>query len=279
MKKISTKGMDKETWLMARSDFIGGSDCAAALDLSPWSNPYDLWIEKSKKLFKDISSESMEWGTRLEEVIAKVFAEKNNKKIYNVNQMLISEKYPFMMAEIDRKIANEGAILECKTCDKFAAEQWSCGVPEHYYLQCMHYLAVTGYQKAYVAVLIGGNTYKQYEIERDNDKIEEIRYKERLFWDHVEKDIPPEITQKSEMVNLLYPDDNGETVELSDSESIGRYIEIRDKIKELKDEQDFMQTLVKAEMQEAETGIIGKYVVSWKKGKKNRTMRIKECAR
>ena len=38
-------------------------------------------------------------------------------------------------------------------------------IPDEYALQLAHYMAVTGYKGAYIAVLIGGNTFKWKFVE------------------------------------------------------------------------------------------------------------------
>lgn len=56
-------------------------------------------------------------------------------------------------------------------------------IPSSYLAQVQHYLAVTGYKKAYIAVLIGGNRFIWKEIERDEELINLIIDKEKDFWE------------------------------------------------------------------------------------------------
>ena len=58
-------------------------------------------------------------------------------------------------------------IFEAKTVSAFKAGEWEDGIPDEYYLQVQHYMAVTGYQGAYVAALIGGNNFRWKLIHRD----------------------------------------------------------------------------------------------------------------
>jgi predicted phage-related endonuclease len=131
-------------------------------------------------------------------------------------------------------------------------------------MQVLHYLAVTGYSVAYIAVLIGGQQYKQFEIKRDEAKIQKLIELERAFWARVENEEPPDIDRATNVIDLQYPESNGETVVIEDLDTVERYIELGEQIKELKKERDFMQTLIKAEMKEAETGMAGNYIVNWK---------------
>jgi putative phage-type endonuclease len=262
--RINTKEMEHEEWLQERNKYVGGSDASAAIGVNPWKSPYDLWVEKVSGISEPVDSEAVEWGKKLEDLIAKEFELRTGKKVHRVNQMFISEEHPFMAANIDRKITGEDALLECKTTNAFNSSEWRDNVPEAYYMQVMHYLAVTGYSKAYIAVLIGGQTYKHYEIERDEAKIQKLIELEQAFWARVENEEPPEIDRATKIIDLQYPDSNGETVVIEDIDTVERYIELGEQIKELEKERDFMQTLIKAELKDNETGIAGNYIVNWK---------------
>src|SRR6056297_98079 len=260
--RIATKNHDD--WIETRNKYIGGSDAAAAAGLNQWKSAYDLWVEKVNGISEPVDNEAVYWGTVLEDIVAKEFELRTGKKVRRVNQMIISEEHPFMAANIDRKVTGEDALLECKTTNAFNSSEWNDNVPQAYYMQVMHYLAVTGYSKAYIAVLIGGQQYRQFEIERDEKKIAELIEIERAFWARVENEDPPDIDRATNVIDLQYPESNGETVVIDDVDTVERYIELGEQIKELKKERDFMQTLIKAEMKEAEVGMAGNYIVSWK---------------
>ncbi|MFR8758810.1 MAG: DNA-binding protein, partial [Clostridium sp.] len=66
------------------------------------------------------------------------------------------------------------------------------GIPKEYQLQVQHYLAVCGLKRAYIAVLIGGNHFLYYQVERDEEMIEKLLEAEKDFWEaHVLADVPP----------------------------------------------------------------------------------------
>ena len=74
---------------------------------------------------------------------------------------LVHPKYDFMLANVDRLIVGEKVGLECKTTSEYVKDQWEEDeVPDHYILQCQHYMAVTGYIGWWIAVLIGGNKFR-----------------------------------------------------------------------------------------------------------------------
>src|ERR1700677_3162917 len=108
---------DRAAFQAARLTGIGGSDVAAALGLSRWKTPATLWAEKRGLIEpEDISGNvAVELGTRLEDVIADMYADRHETKVHRVNQTLRHPTYPFMLAHIDRRIVGERQGLECKT--------------------------------------------------------------------------------------------------------------------------------------------------------------------
>ena len=58
-------------------------------------------------------------------------------------------------------------------------------------MQLQHYIAVTGYAGAYIAVLIGGNTFRWKFIERDEELIFMLIQLEEEFWSRAQELVPP----------------------------------------------------------------------------------------
>ncbi len=52
-------------------------------------------------------------------------------------------------------------------------------------------MAVTGYKGAYIAALIGGNTFRWRFIERDEELIAMLIQLEADFWEYVKSETPP----------------------------------------------------------------------------------------
>jgi predicted phage-related endonuclease len=62
-------------------------------------------------------------------------------------------------------------VFEAKTACAFKLGEWDDTIPDEYMLQVQHYIAVTDSNGAYIAVLIGGNTFKWRFIARDDELI------------------------------------------------------------------------------------------------------------
>lgn len=104
--------------------------------------------------------------------------------------MFYHEKYPFMLADVDRMVVGENAGLECKTASPYMTEQWENGkIPLSYQIQCLHYMAVCNADAWYIAVLIYGREFKYYKMERDEEMIADLIRIEQNFWEnHVLKE-------------------------------------------------------------------------------------------
>lgn len=192
-KKIfDSKNATRDEWLKARKLGLGGSDMAAVLGLSPWRSPIDVWLDKTSDTVEEKESEPMYWGNVLEEVVAQEFAKRSGYKVRNNNFTLQSNEHPYLLANIDREIVGLDAGLECKTANAFKANEWDGdNVPDAYYIQCQHYMAVTGKSSWWIAALIGGNTFVYKEIKRNDEVIQAIIDTGAAFWELVESNTMP----------------------------------------------------------------------------------------
>ena len=215
-----TRKMSHADWLQMRKAGIGGSDCAAAVGLSRWKSPFQLWSEKTDRIAPTKAGQAAYWGSLLEPLLrAEVAKRMPEAEIRECPFFLRSKDHPYMLANIDGFIRENGSFscLEIKTANAYAAVQdWQNGLPIEYYCQVMHYMAVTGMNSAYVAVLLGGNTFEIQKIDRDEDMIRHIIQMEERFWyEYMLKDTPPEATAKdNEVLGQLYPKSEEKAIEL-----------------------------------------------------------------
>ena len=193
IEKIDKRGWSRERWLQERRKGIGGSEAAAVVGLNPYASPFSVWADKLGKLDEKETTEAMRQGTDLEDYVARRFAEQTGKKIRQSGFMFKNPAYPWALANVDRLIVGEDAGLECKTTSQLNLRKFKGGeFPASYYAQCMHYLAVTGCQRWYLAVLIYSTEFKVFTIERDEDEIKALMDAENDLWKHVQNRTPPE---------------------------------------------------------------------------------------
>jgi putative phage-type endonuclease len=183
---IDTRGMSRLDWLKARQRGIGGSD-AAALVLTAseykWSRPKKVYESKITIPTDEPSSLACEVGHFLEPFVASKFTEATGFRVHNLNRIILNPELPYMFANIDRKLYGKNVGLEIKTTSvynehKFTEDEY----PSNYYVQMQHYMAVTGWEKWYLAALIGNNRLVWYEVPRDEDGIQNIIEIEKKFW-------------------------------------------------------------------------------------------------
>ncbi len=188
-----------------RRKSIGGSDAAAAVNLSPWSTPYKLWLEKTGQSDEDDLSNNdfIHFGNVLEDIVATEFVRRKaidrenpeTIRVARVNQRIVHPEHSWMTANIDRRIIGRREGLECKTASLYVAKEWGHEgdqIPIQYLIQVMHYLAVTGWDAWHVAVLIAGNDFRMFRITRNEEMIEDLIQREHEFWECVLKREPPD---------------------------------------------------------------------------------------
>jgi len=209
---------EHDLWLAERRKGIGGSDAGAVLGLSPWQTPLDVYLDKTGRAEPIEDNEPMFWGRTLETAVANVYAQRTGDKVRRMGMRSCKEN-PFMLANIDRQIVGDPrgpGVLEVKTAGQFSADEWGESgtdeIPSHYYAQLCHYLAVTGYAWARLAVLIGGRDFRIYDVPRDEDLIKSLTEIESKFWrDNVLMDCPPDASTSAD-INKLWPKDTGREV-------------------------------------------------------------------
>lgn len=188
-----TRNMTREEWLEARRRGIGGSDASAILGLNPYTSPLKVYTDKIGKGKEEQTNEAMRQGTDFEQYVADRFVEETGLKVRKINKILQHPSYPWMLANIDREIPGTNFGLECKTTSPYSKFKFDEGeINPHYYWQSMHYMAVTGAVKWYVAVLVLGKSFHVFEINRDEDAIQTLIDAEHNFWvNHVLAKDPP----------------------------------------------------------------------------------------
>lgn len=271
--RIPTKNMSHEQWLAERRKGIGGSDAAAIVGLNKWSSPYMVYADKLGLVPPKEDNEAMRLGRFLEPYIGQRFCEETNKRVKNCNYILINEDYPFALANVDRMVIGENAGLECKSTSELNLKQFRGGkYPEHYYVQCVHYMAATGAERWYLAVLIGNKELKIFTIERDAQEITALMETEQDFLNnHIKKKIPPPIDGSEpteETLKTIYsdsvPNDDAPVELFGRAKEINDYLEYKrlsDKYKALA---DMEAQKLKAELGQCEIGVCDQYRITWK---------------
>lgn len=281
--KISKKDMTREEWVESRKGAIGGSDAAAIIGLNEWSSPFSVWADKLGKVEPKEQNEAMRQGSDLEEYVVKRFTEQTGKRCKQSNFIFKNPDYPFAHANVDRLIIGEDAGLECKTTSEMNLHKFKSGeFPANYYVQCVHYMMVTGCKKWYLAVLVYSRGFYVFEINRDEDEIKALAESEQTFWHYVESNEQPPIDGTEATKNALgavYDETTPTLIDLNPyAAAIKELDELKEKKKEIETSITAKENSIKAFMMDAEAGEWNNYKITWKQQAGRKTFDVDRLA-
>lgn len=267
IREVSTRGMSNEKWLALRKTTIGGSEAAAIIGLDPYCTAYTLWHKKRSDTI-DEPSLPAQFGQFAEEFVAQLFEKETGKKVRRRNAIIYNSDYPFAHANIDRRINGENAGLECKTTSALNLKKFRGGeFPAKYYVQCMHYMMVCGFERMYLACLIGNSQFKVFTIERDEAEIQSLAAAEEEFFALMNGDTPPEITAAecdSETLLQAYAEPNEDELMLMEGDSVfERLAELEERKIALEAEITLAKNRIKNALGNAQRGYTDNYRCSW----------------
>lgn len=236
-----------------RRTYLGGSDIAGVMGLSPWQTPLQVYERKTSgepEILTDEKRRFFARRKRQEPVIAEMLFDEYGIEVTRLSLDADPNRYrdaehPFMAAEIDFECLMTDAIRdrfearpqicdipngtllngEIKTVHPFSAKHWgeegSEDVPIHYAAQVMHGLGITKRPATIVAALFGIDNLLAFPVIADPETIAAVRAKAVAFWnEHVIPRIPPDPINMEDMMRL-FARVNGRPVE-ADEDTIAR---------------------------------------------------------
>ena len=298
LKRLNTD----EEWLENRRKGIGGSDIAAVMGLNRYKGAVDIFRDKTEPEQRaDLKpNDAIHFGVILEDVVAKEFARRTGMKVQRINASFVDG---IRIANIDRAIINPGiagrvrafdekdvhghhmstdALLECKTAGARSAWRWGpsqedeikagevtseASVPMEYLAQVQWYLGVTGCDIAYIAVLIGGQDFRVYQVKRDDDLIQRMYDIADDFWmKHVATGCCP-APATAEEAQKAWREDDGTCVEADGdtATALGELLTLKAQAKELSEKIAEKEEEVKLFIgQHQNLTLDGNRIASWK---------------
>lgn len=206
-------------WDAMRANAIGGSEIAAVVGLSPWVSKFALWHRKAGTIGKQDVNFSMEWGTRVEPIIVAKWREDHPDAKHVPGGTFQSIEHSWKIANPDYLI--DGAVLEVKTADAHSSHEWgkqgTTVIPPYYACQIQWYMDVLGLPLAHMAVLIGGNDYRTYEIPASAEDAAWLHREGEAFWQSVLNGDTPPIDGSDatyEAVREMHPEIDGSDIEI-----------------------------------------------------------------
>ena len=270
-KMVSTKNMSRADWLEHRKAGIGGSDAAAILGISPWSSALTVYMDKLGLSNEQPENEAIWLGLVLEDAVAERFEDETGMIVQRRNAIFQHPEHNFMLANIDRWIVGKNAGLEIKTTSMMNKTDFEDGViPPNYYCQCLHYMAVTGADEWYLAVLVIGKALHILHVERKESEIEALIQAEKDFWEnHIIARIPPPpdgSEAAGEILKGMYP----RATDLSlvpiygKEDKIQTILDLKEQIKALEKQQDKLEQEIQSEIGQHDGAEANGFRVYWK---------------
>ena len=178
-----------EAQLEARRAHLGSSDMAAILGCDPYRSPYDVWLDKTGKLQRDLTNEAMIAGNRFEGGVLEYAEDELGELMPNVHR--VHPDLP-LAANIDAVIINTKQPVECKTAGLFGPlnSEWgdpgTDAVPLQYIVQChVHMMCLSNgadVDLCHLAAFLGGRGFNMFRIERNPKLCELIAERSVAFW-------------------------------------------------------------------------------------------------
>jgi hypothetical protein len=185
-------------WTDTRRRHIGSSEVAALFGLGERRTRFELWHQKAGNIPEPDVSESdrVFWGTVLRPAIAQGIAERQGWRIRKGYRYIEHPSVRGMGASLDFEIYGHprgAAPLGIKNVDWMIAKDWPEGLPPlRFELQVQHQLAcLPGHPWAALGVLVGGNSSRVFEYDRDPAAIARIEREVAAFWRSIEENQPP----------------------------------------------------------------------------------------
>lgn len=186
-----------------RATYIGGGDIAALAGLSPYRKPIDVYMDKMG-LAEPVASEKLEWGRRVEHLIAQKYMKKYGWRVRKLPPpgTIIHPKYSWWGGSPDRLIVPMPAGLEIKMVGdrmiKYWGEAGTDAVPEYVYAQVVWYMPLLEFLREMpieffdIEAQMGNDVSKTYRIMRNPELEQALQEIAEKFWvDHVLAEMRP----------------------------------------------------------------------------------------
>ncbi len=189
-------------------ELLGASEIAAALGLSQWRSPLEVWLEKTGQAPAFEGNRCTAWGTDLEPALRTWYAREYQVAIWIPPESLTSAEHPFLRATPDGLVLADDQLapddpsnwsqgFEAKSVGWRMAHEWgepgSDEVPTPFLLQAQQNMLVAGVDAWHLVASIGGAPPVVYAIERDDELIAMIIDGGRRFMACVANRVPPAI--------------------------------------------------------------------------------------
>lgn len=267
---------EQAAFTTARQKYIGGSDIAAILGISPWKTAFQLWQDKTQPAMPENDPERLKVlnrGKRLEPYILDMIRAEHALEIIAANHRYTDPLVDYFACEIDAEAAGEPPLnIEIKTVHPFKTAEWgeqgTDALPMHYIAQVQWGMGITQRPRCDVFALIGDDL-KRYQVLADAELIAIMRDKASAFWTQYVQTLNPPPPANQDDLYALYPRDAGQAIAIdNDADALAAINELRllkDDAKAIGERIAGCEQDIKTRMGDAAILTVGgKRVCSWK---------------
>jgi len=172
-------------WLEWRHKGIGASDAPVVMGENPWKTAAQLLHEKRGRAAREsVQNAAMARGTLLEPEARRRYISRTGRDVQPA--CLQSSEHEWLRASIDGLTNSGDVVVEIKCGESVYRNTSQNGcVPDYYYGQLQHILAVTGLQSLDFWCYLPGLSDLLVPVKRDNNYIERLLNLEFQFWKNV----------------------------------------------------------------------------------------------
>jgi putative phage-type endonuclease len=195
--KIVSHAQNGKEWRTWRGKGLGASDAPTIMGVSPWSTPFELWLEKTGLCERAPANEfaiaAMRRGNELEPVARKLFEQQVGKPFPSISGE--HDEHAFIRASLDGYNAEDNAILEIKCPGKIDhAKAVKGSIPDKYFAQIQQQFLVTGASVCYYFSFDGKDGTATVLVYPDQEYLAKLTKALLSFWQKVQLQLPPEHT-------------------------------------------------------------------------------------
>jgi putative phage-type endonuclease len=168
-------------WLSWRKNGIGASDAPAIMGENPWKTAAQVLSEKCGQAVECEPSLAMVRGTELEPEARRAYERRTGRRVRPA--CLQNAQYEWLRASLDGLSLILDTALEVKCGESVYRKTAEYGqVPDYYYGQLQHILAVTGLLSIDFFCYLPGRPELLVPVARDDAYIERLVIAEYQFW-------------------------------------------------------------------------------------------------
>jgi putative phage-type endonuclease len=176
-----------------RTTYIGATDIAAIVGVSPWAAPIDVYRAKVEGIDKDAGN-AARLGLLLEPIIVEEYERQEGVKTRRLNEVT-HRAYPWLKGHPDRIVVGQPGIMDAKAylhSQREWGEPGTADVPPHVTVQMQVYMGLMGRAWADVVLFSGSLPLKVYRVPADPVLYDQLVAVAVEFWErHVLLRVPP----------------------------------------------------------------------------------------